>query len=85
MSLRSRSFHIPHVRRRKLILQENMELHLSLVLMGLDHHKMIYHSFLMTLAPTPGIGYTIQVKRLVVHLPALATLDMACLIFLIPV
>ena len=62
-----------------------MGLRLSLVLMGLDHHKKIYHNFMIILALTPSISYTIQEKRLAMHPLALATLGMACLIFLRPV
>ena len=82
MGLRSQSFPLPHLWGWKLNLLAYMELRLSLVLMGLDHHKKIHHSFMITLALTPSIGYTIRVKRLTMHPPALATLGMACLIFL---
>ena len=85
MGMRPRSFPLPCLRWLKLNLQAHMELCLSLVRMGLDRHKMIYHSFLITLDLTLGIGYTIQMKSLTMNPPALATLDMAFLIFPIPV
>ena len=83
MSLGSRSFPLPHLRGWNLNLLAYMGLRLSLFLMGPQHHKKIYHSFMITLAPTPSIGYTILVKRLTMNPPALATLDMACLMFMI--